>query len=160
MGIFQKALILSYTLLFPVIQIIAGEIVEEVNRYGGKTELIIPEDTRFREYLKNYYDQDGFLVIQEEKLGKDFLAEIPYFLSRTYFFKRDSSLIMVERYIKPSEYTRLDQRYKDICWYKNDYLINSAEYYHKNDLFDYPHICKRIYKPDGSYKEIILNNDD
>lgn len=159
MGIFQKVLIPFALLLFPLFAAGAGETVEDPNRFGGRTELIVPEDRDFREYLKNYYDGEGFLVVQEEKLGPHFLAEVPFFLNRTYFFRDDPTLIAVERYIKQSEYGRLDQRYKDICWYRNDRLIRSREFYHKNGLHDYPHIRQRRYKADGSYDETILRDD-
>jgi hypothetical protein len=159
MGVFQKIIFL-FLLLMPSATTMADEVIEELNRYGGKTELVETDHSEYREYLKNYYDKDGFLVVQEEKLGKNFLAEVPFFLHRTYYFKEDPDLMVVERYIKQSEYWRLDQRYKDVCWYAKGILIKSMEYYHKNDSFSYPHIRQRQYKSDGNYLEEILKDEN
>jgi hypothetical protein len=134
----------------------SGEIIEEGNEYGGKTELIIPDDTSVRKYLKNYYDETGFLMVQEERMGEKSLVEIPFFLNRTYYSKKDPTLVIIERFTNPIAYTGLDQLYKDISWFKNGIIIMAYEYYFENDQYSYKHIIQRNYRSDGSFEEKVV----
>ena len=155
----RKTVFIFFLTLFPFFELLAGDIIEEKNKYGGRTELLIPEDTTIREYLKNFYDDTGFMVVQEEKLGSKSLVEVPFFLNRTYYSKDNPTLIIIERYTNPIAYEPLNQRYKDISWFKNGNIIMSIEYYLKNNEYDYKHIIKRKYRPDGSTEEEVLKNE-
>ena len=134
----------------------AGEIIEESNKYGGKTELLIPHDTSVREYLKNFYDDTGFLVVQEEKMGPKSLVEVPYFLNRTYYTKKNPSIILIEHYVNPIAYEAMNQRYKDTYCFKEGKIVISYEYYFNNSEYNFEHIIQRKYQADGSFDEKII----
>ena len=148
--------ILLLQMLIIITRLFSGEIIDENNQYGGKTELIVPEDTTIREYLKNYFDETGFLMLQEEKMGVKSLVEVPFFLNRTFYSKMDPAVLAIERFTNPTAYGVLDQLYKDISWFRNGEIVLSYGYYFSNDRYHYKHVIKRKYCSDGSYEEQVV----